>query len=284
MWTNREIIRTATAIFATLIGWGVFRLLFPALDYFTPESLTSQLERSWIISHGVRKPAGLVYLALALILMAVSFKAVQQRWPGKRGIKGLIFGTWFGGVWSFGFLTGWAFLGTTLRSEFINIGVDLIPLAVAGWLIGLAAGSDVPTAESRMWKPWLAVLLVASGFVAVHTLGGRILAAPLGNMAVFLLIPTTLAQVVLLFTLGLWIGGMYIVLRKGLSFNNTRARIAFFAFGVFGICWTWFNLFFVIEFAHVIHALVLLGMLGALGVFAGALIYEGIAGVKQQVG
>lgn len=283
MWTNRDISRTVTAITVSLIGWGVLRLFFPALDYFTPYILSNQLEHSWIIRHGVRKPAGLVYLTLALILLAVLFKVVQKRWPGKGGIKGLIFGIWFGGIWSFGFLGGWAFLETTLRSEIINILVDIIPLGIAGWLIGLAVGHDIPKSEIRMWKPWLAVLLVAFGFIVVHSLGGMLLADAFGKKAVFLLIPTTIEQILLLFALGLWVGGMYIMLRMWLPFNNRRARAAFFAFGVFGICWTWFNLFFVIEFTGVIPVLLLLGLIGALGVFAGALIYEEITGMEKQV-
>ncbi|MDH3698092.1 MAG: hypothetical protein OER83_00465 [Flavobacteriaceae bacterium] len=278
MWTNRDILRTAIAIIVSLTGWGVFRLLFPALDYFTPDFLTNQFERSWIVLHEVRKPAGLVYLTLALILLAVFFNAIQQHWPGKGGIKGLIFGIWFGGVWSFGFLTGWAFLETTLRSEIINIVVDIIPLAIAGWLIGLAVGRDIPKSEIWMWKPWLAVLLVAFGFIVVHSLGGMLLAGVFGKTAVFLLIPTTIEQIILLFTLGLWVGGMYIMLRRWLPFNKTRVRVAFFAFGIFGMCWTWFNLFFVIEFTGVIPVLLLLGLIGALGVFAGALVYEEFAG------
>jgi hypothetical protein len=216
--------------------------------------------------------------------MAISFKAVDQRWPGKRGIKGLIFGTWFGGVWSFGFLTGWAFLGTTLRSEVINIAADLIPLAIAGWLIGLTAGRDIPGTKIGSRKPWLAILLVAFGFVAVHTLGLSLLADPFRRTAILLLLPTNTSQVLLLLALGIWVGGMYIVLRTVLPFQSSSAQAALFAFGIFGPCWTWFNLFFAIEFSGVIPTLLILGFMGSLGVFIGAIVYEGIQGVKRPDG
>jgi len=282
MQPKRNIIHTSLVILATLVGWGIFRLLFPIFDYFPPELLIRDLEPSWIITAGIRKAAGVVYLSITLILMAVFFGTIQQRWSGKRGLKGLVFGTWIGGVWSFGFLTGWAFLGTTFRAEFLNIIVDLIPLAIAGWLIGLAVGRDVPASKPGMWQPWLAVLLIAFGFVAVHTLGANLLVDRVGPSAKLLLLPTTIPQIVLLFALGAWVGGMYVILRSCLPFNKTRAQVAFFAFGVFGHCWTWFNLFFVIEFADVLPTILLLGFIGSAGVFTGALTYEGFAGRKAM--
>jgi hypothetical protein len=102
MRQNRPIARAGAAIIATLIGWGLMRLLVPAFDYFPPDSLTRDLEPSWFIAAGARKAAGLGYLTVALVLMAVFFNAVQQRWPGRRGVKGLAFGASLGVVWSFG--------------------------------------------------------------------------------------------------------------------------------------------------------------------------------------
>ncbi len=70
---------------------------------------------------------------------------------------------------------------------------------------------------------------------------------------------------------------MYGVLRAALLFESARARAAFFAFGVFGYCWAWFHLFFVIEITGVLPAVLLVGLIGAVGVFAGALAYERLA-------
>ncbi len=52
---KRDIIRTAVAIIATLVGWGILRLLFPSLDYFPPEKLIRILERSWFVTSGTRE-------------------------------------------------------------------------------------------------------------------------------------------------------------------------------------------------------------------------------------
>jgi len=170
-----------------------------------------------------------------------------------------------------------------LPQELKNIAVDSIPLTVGGWLIGLAVGQDVPRSERPVTKAWLAVLLVAIGFVAVHALGATLLRDLVGPGWALLFVPTTSLQIALLAGLGLWAGGMYRVLRPWLPFESPWARVAFFAFGIFGHCWTWFHLFIpVMDFAGVLHLGLLVGLLGALGVFVGGLAYERLARVMPR--
>ncbi len=278
MWKKRDIVRVTAVVIGMIVGWGLIRLVFPSLDYYPPESLTSELERSWFVTAGVRKLAMVGYVTVALVGIAVLFNVVQQRWPGRGSLKGMAFGASFGVVWAFGFLGGWAFLGTTLRAELLNGVVDLVPWVVAGWLIGLAVGRDVPQSGQRMPMPWLAVLLVAFGFTAVHSLGAHLLDDLVGPASSLLFVPTNALQFALLAGLGLWVGGMYVVFRAGPAFEHTWARAAFFAFGVFGFCWTWFHMFLVIiDLAGLLHVGLLAGALGAVGVFAGALAYEKLA-------
>jgi hypothetical protein len=283
VWNKRDIIRVSTAIVGTIVGWGLIRLLFASLDYYPPESLISNLERSWFVAAGVRKLAMACYATVALIVMAILFGVVQQRWPGRGSFKGFAFGASFGVVWFFGFLGGWAFLGTTLRAELLNGVVDLVPLAVSGWLIGLAVGRDVPRSGQRVPRPWLAIFLVAFGFVAVHAAGATFFAEIGGPASSLLFVPTNLIQFTLLAGLGLWAGGMYIVLYQGLAGESTWARTAFFAFGIFGFSWTWFHLFLVIiDLAGLLHMGLLVGLMGAVGVFAGAIAYEWLARVLPR--
>ena len=282
MWNRRDIIRTGAAVLATLAVWLSARLLIPALDYFPPEMLIRKLERSWFVTSGLRKPVAATYATVALVLLAIFFNAVQQRWPGRGALKGLAFGTSLAIIWSLGFLCGWAFHGTTLRAELLNGVLDLA-LALAGFLVGLAIGRNVPKSVHRVWKPWFAVLCVAVGFVAVHTVGSRLFANAGGLVTEFLFVPTTLRQFVVLSGLGVCAGVMFVMLREGLPFNGTLARVAFFAFGVFGHSWTWFHLFNVIDFKGVLVTVLLLGLMGATGVFAGALAYEGFAARSREV-
>ena len=275
MWITRDIIRVSIVIIGTIVGWGLIRLIFPSLDYYPPESLINNLERSWFVTVGLRKLAMACYATVALIVMAILFGVVQQRWPGRGSVKGFAFGASFGVVWFFGFLGGWAFLGTTLRAELLNGVVDSVPLAVAGWFIGLAVGRDVPQSGQRVPRPWLAILLVAFGFVAVHAVGATFFAEIVGPASSLLFVPTNPIQFALLAGLGLWIGGMYIALRAGLPGESTWAQVTFFAFGVIGFSWTWFHMFLVIiDFAGLLHVGLLAGLMGAVGVFTGALTYE----------
>ena len=282
MWKKRDILRAGAAIIVTMVGWGLIRLIFPALDYYPPESITRVLEPSWVATAGLRKAAMFVYGLLALVLMAGFFKPVQERWPGRGAVKGLVFGTALGVIWSFGFLGGWAFLGTTLRAELLNSVVDALPLGVAGWLIGVAVGRDAPKSEHEMSKPWLAVVLVAIGFVVVHALGATFFAELVGPASPLLFVPTTPRQFALLAALGVWVGGMYVVLHAGLPFESTWARAAFFGFGVFGHSWTWFHLFIpIMDVAGALSVGLLVGLIGAVGVFVGALGYGWLARAAQ---
>ncbi len=278
MWNKRDIVRVCSVIIGIILGWGLIRLIFPSLDYYPPESLINNLERSWFVTTGLRKLAMACYATVALIVMAILFGVVQQRWSGRGSLKGFAFGASFGVVWFLGFLGGWAFLGTTFRAELLNGIVDSVPLAVAGWLIGIAVGRDVPQSGQLVPRPWLAILLVALGFVAVHTVGATILDDFVGSASSLLFVPTNPIQFALLIALGLWIGGMYIVLRAGLPGESSWARVAFFAFGVIGFSWTWFHMFLVIiDLAGLLHVGLLAGVIGTVGVFAGAFVYEWIA-------
>lgn len=276
MWNRSEVLRVTAVSIPPLVGLGLVRFL--VFDYHPPESLLHTLDRSFFIDAGIRRPAMAVYGAVAFIMMAIFLKAVEARWQGRANLKGLAFGTALGVVWSFGFLTGWLFLGTTLAAELLNSMVDALALAIAGSLMGWAVGRDIPTISHGPRRAWSAVLLIAIGFVAIHSLGTSLIAPLLPSTASLLLVPKTLPQVTLLLGLGVWVGLMYAVLRAALPFERPLARAAFFAFGVFGHCWTWFHVFFVIEFAGVLPATLLVGVIGATGTFVGALAYERLAG------
>lgn len=90
----------------------------------------------------------------------------------------------------------------------------------------------------------LVVLLVAVGFVSVRALGAWLFADLSTSTAVLLLVPTASAQIALPAGLGMWAGVMYVMLRPGLPFSKTWARVAFFAFCFFGHNWTWFHAIF----------------------------------------
>lgn len=274
MPTRPELWRTAAAITATLAAWGVIRLVLPALDYYPPEGLAQSLQRSWFVVSGMHKAAQLVYALGTLILMAVFFAVVQQRWPGPSRWNGLIFGVLLGLLWAFCFLNSATLFGTTAGEALLNGALDLAALALGGWLIGLALGRNCPAPERATRKPWLAILLITCGFASAYSIGALLLQGPLGQAAALFARPVTALQYATLFMVGLWAGLMYVILRPGLPFGPASANAAFFAFGVFGHSWTLFKLYSVIEFGGVLLTVLFIGLTGALGVFLGALAYE----------
>ena len=53
-----------------------------------------------------------VYLFVTLVLFFLFFAAIQNGLIGKRGVKGLVFGSMFGVLWALGFLLSVVFFDT----------------------------------------------------------------------------------------------------------------------------------------------------------------------------
>ena len=109
MLEKRYVGMFVAAIIASIVVYA--RLFHPTWDYFPPDSLVNTLERSWIVTAGLRDWAFFTYIVVALGMLTLFFSSLQRRWPLHAGLKGLLFGLSLGIIWAFGFLTGWAFLG-----------------------------------------------------------------------------------------------------------------------------------------------------------------------------
>ena len=54
MWNRHEIVRTGGAIIIMLAVAVLLRLIIPPLDYFPPENLVREPERSWFVASMAR--------------------------------------------------------------------------------------------------------------------------------------------------------------------------------------------------------------------------------------
>lgn len=268
----RKIWLTAGVLIATLVFWGLIRLVFPALDYYPPEQLLARWERSWFVTAGIRKATMATYAACALVFMTVFLAVVQDRWPGRATTKGFIFASFLGVIWAIAFLMGWGFLGMGLQAALLNGVIDWIGLAAAGSAIGAVMGTNTKGTAGAI--SWPAVILVGLVFLLMYWAGAALFAGVFPASTDLLRLPSQPVHFLLLFALGIWSGLMFAVLRQGLPFANRWARAAFFAFGVFGHSWAWFHLFFVIEFAGVLPLVLSTGLIGAVSAFAGVMAYE----------
>ena len=270
----RKFAWSAAAIFAVTLFWVSMRLMSPILAYYPPEAFEQALSPSAFVQHGVSEFALVSYLCITLILLFLVFASIQKGLAGRRGTKGLVFGTMLGVLWALAFLSAVEFHGTALRAELINGIVDLPPLALAGWFAGLLWGTDGERQATPVSRHALAIPVVAIAFSAGHSATLLFVDDPLSVMGRMMFIPARPVAYIALAAIGAWIGFMYVVLRGALTFKSAWANAALFSIVIFGHSWFWFNMFFNILYADVLWWLVAMWMAGIAGVFFGVVAYE----------
>ncbi len=271
----RRLAFSAAAVLAVVVVWVGMRLI-PALGYFPPELFEQTFAPSVFIQNGIKDIVFVTYLCLATVFLFVFFAAFQGRLGGKRGTKGLVYGSMLGVLWSLAFLSSTEFFETTLTAEIINAVVDLVPLALAGWLAGLTLGSDRPPDTEPASSHLLAIPIIGFAFVAFHSVTVVLFDDPSAAIARMMFTPRGIVGYVWLAAFGAWIGAMYVVFRGCLTFKSAWANAGFFAVVVVGHSWLWFNTFFNILYADVWPALISMCAIDLIGVFVGVAVYEQI--------
>ncbi len=279
----RRMALSIAAVLAALVVWLGLRLV-PALGYFPPDLFEQTFEPSVFVQLGIKNIVFVSYLCIAVVLLFVFFAAFQGRLGGNRGTKGLVYGSMLGVLWSLAFLSATEFFETSLTAEIINAVVDLIPLALAGWLAGLTLGTDRPPETGSASSHLLAIPVIGLGFVAFHSVTVVLFDDPSAALARMMFTPRGLVGYLWLAALGTWIGAMYVVFRSCLTFRSIWANAGFFAVVIVGHSWFWFNMFFNILYADVLWAMVSMCALDLAGVFFGVAVYEKILGHHKSAG
>ena len=277
----RRMALSAAAALAAIVVWLGMRMI-PALGYFPPELFEQTFAPSVFIQSGIKDLAFIVYLSIAVVLLFVFFAIIQGRLGGKRGTKGLVYGTMLGVLWSLAFLSSTEFFETSLTAEIINAVVDLAPLALAGWLAGLTLGTDKPPDAKPASSELLAIPIIGLGFVVFHSVTVVLFDDPSAAMARMMITPRGVVGYLWLASFGAWIGAIYVVFRGSLTFKSVWAKAGFFAVVVVGHSWLWFNMFFNILYADVLLAMISMCALDIVGVFVGAAIYEQIRSHRES--
>ncbi len=277
----RKLALSAAAVFAVVVVWVGLRLI-PALGYFPPELFEQTFTPSIFVQLGIKELAFVAYLSIASILLFVFFAAFQGRLGGKRGRNGLIYGSMLGVLWSLAFLSSTEFFETSLTAEVINAVVDLIPLALAGWLAGLTLGTDRPPGSEPISSHLMAIPIIGLGFVAFHSVTILLFDDPSAALARMMFTPRGVVGFLWLTAFGVCIGAMYAVFHGCLTFKSVWANAAFFAVVVVGHSWIWFNTFFNLLYADVLLAMVSMCALDLAGVFVGVAVYEHIRSHRES--
>ncbi len=271
----RRMASPVAAVVVAIVAWVGIRVI-PALGYFPPELFERAFAPSDFIERGIKDIVFVAYLSMAVVLLFVFFAAFEGRLGGKRGTKGLIYGSMLGVLWSLAFLSSTEFFETSLTAEIINAVVDLLPLAFAGWLAGLTLGTDRPPEPEPASSHWLAIPVIGLGFVVLHSVTVVLFDDPSTALARMMFTPQGLVGYLWLAAFGAWIGAMYVVFRGSLTFRSVWANAGYFAVVVVGHSWFWFNMFFNILYADVLLAMVFMCALDIVGVFVGVAVYERI--------
>ena len=78
MLEKRHAGMIIAVIVVIVVAWA--RLFRPTWDYYPPDRLLDDLERSWIVAAGVRDLAFAGYIVVALGMMTLFFSILQRRW------------------------------------------------------------------------------------------------------------------------------------------------------------------------------------------------------------
>ncbi len=256
--------------------------MIPALGYFPPELFEQTFAPSVFVQLGIKEFAFVAYLSIASILLFVFYAAFQGRLSGKRSRNGLIYGSMLGVLWSLAFLSSTEFFETSLLAEVINAVVDLVPLALAGWLAGLTLGSDTPSESEPVSSRLMAIPIIGLGFVAFHSVTILFFDDPSVAMARMMFTPGSVVGFLWLGTFGACIGAMYVIFHSCLTFRSIWANAAFFAVVLVGHSWVWFNMFFNLLYADVLLRMLSMCALDIVGIFVGVAVYEQIRSRRES--
>ncbi len=221
-----------------------FSIFYALLHGMLPSNEQGVLPPSIIVQSGLLPVAFILYGALWFGLLACIFTVVQNRLPGGKLIKGLVYGLFF---FVIVFMTYFEPLPhvSSISHEMAWMLGDGAPLLLLGVLLGLflASGKDVTDKTSarkeRTGRKKVAAVLV----IPLLFLAGRLLDYTVLNIySDFSAQP--IATLVWVFLFGLVIGVMYYMLRSAVKQSSQVKTAVFFGGVMFGLYVFLFNFAF----------------------------------------
>ncbi len=197
----------------------------------TPDDISnlSGIKFSYFVENGMILPAIIVWELLAYSVFALVFILIQDRIPGQRWKKGLLYGLSFGGLYFIGMFEAVLLLNTSVLSELVMGLTDAIAFIISGVMLGVFIGTD--SVQKRNKNNSLAILIIGLFYLL-----GRYLAYTVVNVQSAY---ATNPWATLIWTLcqGLWIGIIYYMLETGTKGRTSIGQAAFFGGIVYGLNW-----------------------------------------------
>jgi hypothetical protein len=239
------------------------------VHYFGPDALEIGLPKSTIVKNGLLIPAVMLLFFITFGALAVVFVLIEDALPGTGLHRGLLYGLSFGGLWFIGmFEPGTSPLWLSLFSGL----ADGLPILLLGVLLGVFTATDTGSSlEQRAANPMLPIVTVA----LLYTIGRYVAYTIIRIDSAYSTMP--FATFFWTVGMGLWVGGMYQLLKQGLKGTSPLKRALMFGGAIYGTDWLLYHLFMILFFDVSVADLVLRAGTDAIFVAVGVFIFERFA-------
>jgi hypothetical protein len=231
----------------------------------------SGLTPSAIVNAGLLIPSFVLFGLVTYGLVALVFVLIQDGLPGKKTMKGLIFGVLFGMMWAVLLFEPLPFGANVPLANLLAYPiVDCLTLVILGLLLGRFVGTDTAVHGRLCTAP---LLLAFAAIPLSYMVGRYVLDYNLIHIySAFAGRPfDTMLWVVVT---GLWFGVMYLYLRAGIGMKSVPIKAAYFAVIVVGIDLFLFNLFPLLVFQLDIPDLLIRTAIDIVSLTVGAYAFE----------
>ncbi|MCX8131569.1 MAG: hypothetical protein N3I35_15930 [Clostridia bacterium] len=221
---------------------GFINMVFHAVLSPINTSNLSSIKLSIFVKNGMLIPAVIVWELLAFSVLALVFILIQDNLPGKRWIKGLMYGLSFGGLYFIGMFEAVLLFNTSVQSELLMGLTDCATLVLSGTLLGIFTGTD--SVQKYKLKNAPAIFVISFFYVIGRYLAYTVFHIQSANDV------NPLGSFIWTLSLGLWVGNIYLILQSGAKGTSIIRQSVYFGVIVFGLNWLMNHIFMyvVLEF------------------------------------
>jgi len=222
--------------FLIILASTVFAVLLHQV-HRDPLMTLSTKAKSIIITSGYFPPVAFASLAMAFCIMGLMFLAIQKTLHGAKQLKGALFGIAFGGMYLIGMIEVYVIYPVSLFGEFYTGIVDGSGILLMSLLLGKYMADDMPEKERLARPSFPAILIIPVIYVLMRYFSYIVLHIESSYST------RPLASFMWTAVMGCWGGIMYILVGRGIGYENPLKQAMVFGGLVFGINWLIFNLF-----------------------------------------
>lgn len=243
----------------------VIHIIFMALAASADTSSVS-FKPSIFVREGLKIPSICIYAFIVYFELAIVFTFIEDKLPGKKWYKGLLFSFPFGILYFTGMFEGMLLWSDTILNSILMGLADFTSILFMGILLGIFTGTNQSCNEKKS-KP-LSIFIVTIFIILGRYFSYSVLhiqsayaSKPLGTFIWTLCV-------------GLSVGIMYFNLKQGIKGNSLVSRGIFLGAIIFGLNWLMYHLYIAIlaevSFTDIFTRVGIDALFAAVGVF----IYE----------